>query len=270
MDTRFVAVGNARLAVHVAGRGPVALLVHGYPLDHRMWLDVMNGPLADLRTLVAVDLRGHGASPWCGDNVHSMDLFAGDLARVIRTVSDEPVDVVALSMGGYAAQALWANEPELVRSLALVDTRAKADDDAAKAGRDAAIRTVTEKGRAALAEGMLAKLLAPRPDGDANGTLLRARVRTMIESLPIETIVADLRGLRERPDRVAMLASITVPTLVVVGSEDVIVKPDETEQMAAAIRGAKHLVVPGCGHMTPMEDPAAFARELGAFWLASS
>jgi pimeloyl-ACP methyl ester carboxylesterase len=265
METRFISFERARIAVHVAGRGPLAVLVHGYPLDHRMWLDAMQSPLAELRTLVAIDLRGHGQSPWCGDTTHGMDLFADDVATVVHTLTDEPVDVVGLSMGGYVAQAFWAAHRGLVRSLALVDTRAATDDDAGRAGRDAAMQTVVTRGRAALAAGMLDRLLA-KPRDNARDLMLRARVQTMAESLPVETIVADLRGLRDRPDRTSMLGTITVPTLVVVGSDDVISTPAESEQIAKAISGARLAVVPGCGHLVPMEDPAAFAQQLGAFW----
>ncbi|MBX3462346.1 MAG: alpha/beta fold hydrolase [Planctomycetes bacterium] len=266
METRFVAFDHTRLAVHLAGRGPLAVLLHGYPLDHRMWLDAMHGPLAERHTLVAVDLRGHGQSPWCGDAVHAMDTFADDVSAVIRTLSDEPVHVVGLSMGGYVAQALWARHAPLVRSLALVDTRAAADAMAARAARDAAARAVVEQGRRALATGMLDKLLAKRAADDPFGLLLRARVLSMATSLPVETIVADLRGLRDRPDRTGMLPSITVPTLVVVGSDDAITPPAEAQRMAAAIAGAELVEVPRCGHLVPMEEPAAFARALGAFW----
>jgi pimeloyl-ACP methyl ester carboxylesterase len=266
METRFLSFDCTTLAVHVAGRGPVAVLIHGYPLDHRMWLDTLNGPLTEQRTLVAVDLRGHGRSPWCGDPVHTMELLADDVAAVVHTISDEPVDLVALSMGGYVAQAVWAAHPQIVRSLALVDTRSGADGDAARTARDAAMRTAVEQGRSAIAAAMLGKLLAPRPADDPHGLLLRARVQSMIEGQPVETIVADLRGLRDRPDRTPMLGSITVPALVVVGEHDAITPPAEAQSMAAAIPGARCVVVPGCGHMVPMEDPAAFARELGAFW----
>jgi pimeloyl-ACP methyl ester carboxylesterase len=266
METRFVELPDARIAVQVAGRGPLAVLVHGYPLDRRMWHDQMRGPLAQQRTLAAVDLRGHGESPWCGDAVHAMETFADDVAAVIRSFGDGPADVVGLSMGGYVVFALWARHAALVRSLALVDTRAKNDDEAGRAGRDTAIRTVVEQGRAALAAAMPGKLLAPRAGNDPHGQLLRARLQTMIEALPAETIVADLRGLRDRPDRTALLPSITVPTLVVAGEHDAIAPPAEARSIAAAIPGARCVVVPGCGHLTPMEDPAAFGKALGGFW----
>lgn len=263
METRSLLLDGDRITVHVTGRGPVALLIHGYPLDHRMWLDTLHGPLAEQHTLVAVDLRGHGRSAWCGDAVHSMERFADDLGALIRVLSDDPVDVVGLSMGGYVALALWAEHEPLVRSLVLCNTKASADTDAARAGRAAAIATVLEQGRAAIAAGMLPKLLAPSADD-----LLRARVLTMIEDTPVETIVADLRGLAARPDRVAMLPTISVPTLVVVGEHDTITPLADAEVMANGIPDSRLLVAAGAGHLSPMEAPDEFARAVGELWAA--
>ena len=80
------------------------------------------------------------------------------------------------------------------------------------------------------------------------------------------TIPAASCAACDRPDRTALLATITVPTLVVVGSDDPISTPAESEQIARSILGARLAVVPGCGHLVPMEDPHAFAQQLGAFW----
>jgi 3-oxoadipate enol-lactonase len=255
----------ARLAVHLTGRGPLAVFVHGYPLDHRMWLDALHGPLAAQRSLAAIDLRGHGDSPGSGEAMHTMDLFADDVAAVVRTLADGPVDVVSLSMGGYVAFALWARHPQLVRSLVLANTRAVADSPDARAGRDAAITTVLGKGRAVVADAMLGRLLAPGAD-----PLLAARVRTMIEGTPIETIVADLRGLRDRADRTSALPAMRVPTLVVAGDQDAIAPLAESEAMAKAIPGAQFAVFAGCAHLVPMERPAEFAAAVGAFWRTPS
>lgn len=251
----------ARLAVHVTGRGPLALLIHGYPLDHRMWLDTLHGPLAQQRTLAAIDLRGHGDSPGTGDGVHAMELLAHDVAAVARSLADGPVDIVGLSMGGYVAFALQATAPALVRSLVLANTRAVADSPEARAGRDAAVATVLEHGRRALAAGMLGKLLPPNA-----GPHLRARVFTMVESLPVESIVADLRGLQRRPERLSLLPQITAPALVVAGELDAIAPPTEATAMAAAIPGARLAMLADCAHLTPMEAPERFAAEVGAFW----
>ncbi len=266
METRFVSFDPTRIAVHIVGRGPLAVLLHGYPLDHRMWTDVMNSPLADQHTLAAIDLRGHGQSPWCGNNVHTMDLMADDVSAVIRTLTDDPVDIVGLSMGGYVAQALVARHAELVSSLVLADTRARGDTDEQKAARDGAVRTVLDDGRAAIARGMSTKLLAPLEGGEAHGQVLRARLATMIESLPVETIVADLRGLRDRADRTDSTNAVKAPVMVVAGEHDAITPVAETEAWAATIPGAQHVVVPGAGHLPPMENPAEFVRVLTQFW----
>ncbi len=266
METRHISFDNTRLAVHLTGSGPLAVLLHGYPLDHRMWLDVMTSPLAESHTLAAIDLRGHGESPWCGNNVHTMHGFADDVSAVIRTLTDDPVDVVGLSMGGYVAQALVERHPDVVSSLALACTRARGDTDAQKQGRNDAIQNVITDGRRAIATAMQTALLAVRSDDDPHGQLLRARVATMIEAQPTETIVADLRGLRDRADRTAQTSNVRVPVLVVAGQEDTITPPDEIAAWVATIPGATHAVIPGAGHLPPMENPAEFVRVLGAFW----
>jgi pimeloyl-ACP methyl ester carboxylesterase len=254
---------DARIAVHTAGKGPLALLLHGYPLDHRMWLDTLHGPLAQHRTLATIDLRGHGASPSSGDPSHTMALFAHDAAAVVRSLSDGPADVVGLSMGGYAALALAAEYPDLVRSLVLANTRAVADDEKARAGRDAAIATVIAdaNGRGALAAAMLAKMLPPHADA-----LLRARVLTMAAAMPVESYVADLRGLRDRADRQALLPTLRVPTLVVTGELDPIASVAESTAMANAIPGARCRAFAGCGHLVPMEAPDPFAAAVAGLW----
>lgn len=264
--TLHVETHGARIAVHCAGKGPLALLVHGYPLDHRMWLDILRSEAASIRTLAAVDLRGHGCSQQhepqgCAEPSLDMDLHAADLAAVVHQLGGGTADLVGLSMGGYATLALAAAHPQLLRTMTLVDTRAAADSDAARAARDAAVATVVERGRTAIADAMLPKLLAPGAD-----PFVGARIRTMIESQPVETIVADLRGLRARPDRTSLLPGLRMPVLVVVGEQDAITPPAEAQAMAAAIPGARLAVVPRCGHMTPMEAPGTFAGLLAEFW----
>ncbi len=261
IETRAIAVDGATLAVHRCGHGPLAVLVHGYPLDHRMWLDLLHSPLAARRTLCAVDLRGHGASTGTADRVHTMERFADDLAAVIRTLSDDTADVVGLSMGGYAALALQERAPALVRSLALVDTRASADTPEGKAARAAAAQNVVLHGRRWLADQMVPKLVAAGADAT-----VRARLQTMIEATPVETILADLEGMRERKNRRVVLPQIAVPTLVAVGALDVLTPPSDAEAMHKEIAGSQLVVVADAGHMVPMEKPAEFAAALAAFW----
>lgn len=267
VETRTVLAGApdggepAKLAVHTIGQGPLAVLIHGFPLDHRMWLDVMHSELNKRRTLCAIDLRGHGQSPWCGDETHTMERLADDVAAVIDSLSTVPVDVCGLSMGGYVAFALHARHRERIRSLVLTNTRAAADTDAQRAARDTSMQTVQTSGRSAVADAMLPKLLGP----DASDTQ-RAQLREMIESVPVASIVADQRGLQQRKDRRPELASITVPTLVIAGDQDVIIPPAEAELMAREIPNAQLHVVTGTGHMSPMENATAWSSAVTTLW----
>lgn len=265
--TRMIEVGSPgttepiQLAVHTCGQGPLAILMHGFPLDHRMWLPVMHGPLSAHRTLCAIDLRGHGASGSNGLEVHSMEQFADDVAAVIRSMSAQPVDACGLSMGGYVAFALHARHPELLRSLVLSNTRAAADTEIQRAGRDASIATVSANGATAIADAMLPNLLAASaPDS------LRIQMREMIEQQSLATIVADLRGLQQRLDRRSELPHLQVPTLVLVGEHDAITPPSEAEQMAAAMPCARLQVIPHTGHMTPLEAPMEWSAAVASHW----
>lgn len=258
----YVDIGGTRLHYHVAGEGPLALLVHGYPFDATMWLDQL-ARLRAVRRCVAPDLRGFGASAPTTERTLPMELHAADLVELIATLADgdATADVVGLSMGGYVALAMWEHHPEVVRSLALLDTRAEPDDEEGRAGREASISSVVEQGRTPLATDLVGNLLAPDADATA-----RARVRTMIEGTRVETIVAALRGMRDRPDRTALLSTIDVPTLVVAGEHDAPTPPQAMQVMADTIPGARFEVVAGAGHVTAVERPEVVCDLLTDFW----
>jgi pimeloyl-ACP methyl ester carboxylesterase len=234
----------------------VALFIHGFPLDSSMWIDQLEA-LSDVRRCIAVDLRGFGgSSPVTGEPL-SMEQHAADLAAVLDLVSEEQADVIGLSMGGYVALAFAERFPQRMRSLALVDTRAGADSAEAKAGRDAMAQRLVEEGRIAIAEAMQQGLLGPNASVAA-----QARLRTMVEGCPYETIVGALGGMRDRPDRAHVLDTLAVRTAVVVGEQDAVTPVAESEAMAARLPDATLTTIPESGHMSPIEQPAAVNQAL--------
>lgn len=257
---RYVEVRDTRLHYREVGSGPLALFIHGFPHDHTMWLDQLEA-LGGIRRCIAPDLRGFGLSDPITTTTLPMELHADDLAAIIEVLDGGPADIVALSMGGYVALAFWERHRRLVRSIALVDTRAEADDAEGKQQREEAIESTLSDGRKALADQMLGQLLAD--DADA---LPRARLRSMIEGTRYETIVAAQRGMRDRPDRNHLLATIDVPTLVAVGEQDTVTPPEAVKAMAEAVPGARFASVSGAGHMSPLEQPATVNEILADFW----
>ncbi len=123
--------------------------------------------------------------------------------------------------------------------------------------REEVARRVLAHGRRSFAEGLLPALVAPGASSH-----VRARLFTMMEGTAYETIVAALAGMAERPDRTPILRRVEVPTAVVVGEYDAITPPASAESMAHATPRASLHVVPGVGHMSPMEAPDAVAAIL--------
>lgn len=255
----LITVNDHEFFYREQGTDSAALFVHGFPLDSTMWLEQIRS-LSDSRRCIAPDLRGFGRSSPSTRSVLSMEGHAEDCVAMLDALGIEKVDLVGLSMGGYVALALAEYHPERLRTLALVDTKSTEDSADAKAGRDAAAVRAAGEGRSGLAADMIGVLVS-----DSASIWTRARLRTMIESTPVESIVAALVGMKHRPDRTTALSNLSIPVAVIVGEHDVLSPIAEADHMAVAAGGTL-TVVPGVGHMSPIEEPATVAAALRTLW----
>ena len=258
----FAQVNGLRLAYGDRGREheTALLLVHGFPLDRRLWAAQVD-PFANMTRVISPDLRGHGRSQVV-PGPFTMEQHADDLAALLDHLKVRQTVVAGLSMGGYVAFAFWRRYPQRVRGLILADTRAEPDGAAARAGRDAAMVTVQQMGAAAYADEMLPRLLAPANLADAK--IAGAALKMMAEQ-SVEGIIGALGGLRDRTDSRDTLPTITVPTLVIAGDVDVITPPADARALTAAIPGARLVVIPKAGHLSPLENPRAFNAAVRTF-----
>lgn len=250
---------DAPARVREMGEGPPVVLVHGYPLDGAMWSGVARVLAARFRVLKP-DLPGRGETAAASEG--RLDDYA-DFLQALLDALPAPAGLAGFSMGGYAALALARRQPSRLRALALVDTRASADDDAGRSKRDEAIATVRASGVGPIAEAMLPKLLAEQ--SRSNRDLVERVERIMRRQKP-ETVEGDLSAMRDRPDVREDLPRIGIPTLVLVGEGDTLTPPADSEAMAASIPGARLVRIAGAGHLTPMERPGAVAAALGEFF----
>ena len=230
------------------------VLVHAFPLDARMWepqLSTFTGALP----VVAPHLPGFGGSPPAGD-VMTMDAAARRCLEEMDAAGVDRAVVCGLSMGGYVALALHAMAPERVAGLVLANTRAGADAPEGAEGRRALARRLRTEG-----SGFLVAEPPPLLAEDAPREL-RERVRALIADQTPESIAAAASGMAERPDRTAQLGAIGVPTLVITSENDRLIPATATAPMAAAIRGADLLTIPGVGHLTNLEATDVFDEAL--------
>jgi pimeloyl-ACP methyl ester carboxylesterase len=248
-----------KLGYDEAGEGRVLLLVHGFPADRRLWTHQVEG-LSDLRRVVAVDLRGRGKSPAPSEGGWSMTTHADDLAETIESLGVDQVDLGGISMGGYIAFAFAHRYPHLLRSLILVSTRATADPPEYRTGRVTTAERARRFGTRALAGSMLANLLA-----EGASQQVQDEVLVMFDALPGDTSAEDSLAMKDRPDSTPILASITVPTLVIEGAGEQLLPAGTASSMAGAIPGARLVSIPKAGHFAPVENPDAVNGAIRGF-----
>ena len=168
-----------------------------------------------------------------------------------------------LSMGGYAALALLRLAPERVTRLCLMDTSARPDTQPQARRRRGLIAMAAGDRFRGVTPRLLPQLLHPHHLADA---ALCNEVITMAERVGRAAFLRQQHAILHRPDSRPWLARIDVPTLVAVGSHDTLTPPAIAEELAESIPGAVLRVIPGCGHLPPLEAPAT-VNELLRSWL---
>ena len=251
---------GVEIAYDDIGSGIPVAFIHGFPHNRTLWSPQLSG-LLDRARCIAPDLRGFGESSRHGP--FSIDQFADDVAMLLRSLGVRRAVVVGLSMGGYVAFSLWRRHRSLVRGLVLADTRAGADSDETRSKRLALIEVARTRGSGAVADGQITGMIGKTTRAKRPGMI--DEVHRMLESASVEGIVGALEAMMARVDSTATLGTIDVPTLVVVGGEDVLTPPSESEILRDAIRNSRFEVIENAGHVSNLERPAAFNHVLSEF-----
>jgi 3-oxoadipate enol-lactonase len=196
--------------------------------------------------VVRYDARGHGASP-VPPGPYSMDDLADDAVELLDLLGVERAHFVGLSVGGMAGLRLAARNPERVDRLAVMCTSAYTTPKGAFAERAA---LVSAEGTAGIAPTVVGRWFtenfkAAHPDD------LAAFIATLSAS-PREGYVATCLAI-EGMDLRADLTSITAPTLVIGGADDQSIPPPHQEAIAAAIPGARLVILEHAAHLASFE-----------------
>lgn len=248
------------------GRGTLVLL-HAFPLHAAMWEPQLRRAPAGWR-LIAPDLRGFGAPaeealrPVFGA-APSVDDDASDVVALLDALGIESAVMGGLSMGGYVVFALLRLAAARCRGAVLADTRPDADTAEVRARRLAMLETLGREGPAGIVEQMLPGLLGETTRRDRPE--LAERVRALAGSNALEGIQWAVRRLMSRPDARPQLATISCPTLVIVGDEDELTPPSVAKEMSRQIPGAELQVIAAAGHLSSLEQPEQFCAVLERF-----
>jgi 3-oxoadipate enol-lactonase len=234
------------------GHGSPLVFIHGFPLDHTMWRHQI-AEFGSTHRVLAVDLPGFGQSPLAPGEM-SIIGFADQLSEFLDRIGvTEKITLCGLSMGGSISLQFALRHPDKLSGLILCDCRAVADSPEAQKMRHDLADRVLKQGPEFVAQAMAARLFAASTL--AQQPQVVESIQAIIRSTAPSSIAGGSRALANREAVVDRLGEIATPTLVLVGSEDIISPPDEMQQIAQRLPQGTLAVIQGAGHMAPLEAP---------------
>jgi pimeloyl-ACP methyl ester carboxylesterase len=260
-------VGDLAVAISDVGDGPPVVLLHGLACGQRMWFHQVRALRSHFR-VVTYDQRGHGGTdaPAVATG-YSAALLARDLVGVLDALKIERAAIVGFSLGGGPALALASSQPQRVSRLVLADVGAGADDPVKIEAMARRWVTLIDEGATnelvcEMLRSELFKVYARRD------TRYRDHMAALIRATPaigLRFLLSEILAKRKSLFRLtAVLQTLRVPTLVMVGQQDYVCSK-AVRLMAQSIPGAELKVIADSGHMAPLEQPAAFSAALIEF-----
>ena len=253
------------LRVRDTGDGPVLVLLHAFPCDGRMWEPQAAAAAAAGWRVLVPDLPGFGESP-LPDAAPSLEPVAEAVVGMLQDRGVERCVLGGVSLGGYVAMEMLRARPTMLAGLVLCDTKASADGPQARANRERLAGLALEAGDGVgrlLEQAVLPGLLGEttrvrRPQ-------VVERVRGWLDDAAPSSVAWYQRAMADRPDSVADLADVDLPTLVVWGEEDALSDRAEQDRMVGSVTDASLVVVPEVGHLANVEEPAAVSAAIVQF-----
>ncbi len=257
----YLQCDDVEIHYDVVGSGPDIVLLHPFPSSRQFWKPIISRFDSDYR-LILPDLRGLGKSA-SGDRTITMERHAKDLLHLCDELKIGRATFVGCSIGGYILFEAWRRFRERFNSLVLCDTKPEADDDTARTNRLQSAEDVLLRGPELFISNALPKLIGESTQRNRPDIFAAARATTA--SSTAKGIALVQRGMAEREDSTRTLAQIDVPTMVIVGEEDISTPPVLAGGMASKIRNSEFHMIRSAGHYSPFEQPDEFSRLLRPF-----
>jgi pimeloyl-ACP methyl ester carboxylesterase len=196
---------------------------------------------------------------------HARDDSIEALARRVLAEAPAPdFSLIGHSLGGYIVLEIMRQAPQRVKRLMLMNTQARTDPPEVTERRKATIAMIHQGRFEEAMEANFPMLVHP---SRVNEKALRERVRLTRQDTGPEVYLRHQAAIMARKDSRPFLKDIRVPTLVLSGDQDLLISNEFSREMADAIPGAVLEIVPQCGHMASMEQPAAVIAAIDR-WLA--
>ncbi len=258
-------VNNFNLSYDDLGEGSIPIIfLHGFPFDKSMW-QLQLDFLSSSNRVIACDIRGFGKSR-DEESSLSIDLFADDLIKFMDTMNIDKAIVCGLSMGGFIALTAFNVFPSRFEALVLCDTQCFADTIEVKEKRFKIIEEIKVEGVTNFNEAFIKNVFCV--DSLSHKTELVEQLRGVVFSNSEHVIRMGLSALAERSETCSTLNEIAIPTLIICGREDAVTPLDQSEFMHTMIRKSVLHVIDHAGHVSNLEQPQEFNKQLLSFLTA--
>jgi len=247
-----IKVNGIEIAYVQRGLGNPLVLLHGYPLDHHLWDEVVP-LLEETFDLIVPDLRGFGESTTV-NTPYTMDDFATDIAQLLDMLGIQKTAIVGHSMGGYVALAFARLYPKRVRGLGLVSSQVLADPLEGKERRYKIAADVEQNGIGGVVDVMTTKF--------TSDPALQAFARKSMEAQKPAAYIGALKAMAERVDSTSILPTFNFPVVLVHGDADTLIPIDRAHEVKAAIPNAYLVEISGVGHIPMLEAKEKTAEAL--------
>jgi len=257
-------VNGAQLYYEEHGAGPETIVfAHGLFWSGEMFAAQV-AALQDRYRCVTFDFRGQGQSEMTRDG-YDMETLAEDAAALIRQLGLAPCHFAGLSMGGFIGMRLALRQPELLRSLILLETSADPEPAENLPSYRKLLTVAQVIGLHPVAGRVMPTMFGQTFMRDPARAQQRAEWQARLAGNRRPGILNATRGVLDRVGVADQLDQIRTPTLIIVGDEDVATKPDRAQRMAERIPGARLVTIPHAGHTSTVEEPAAVTAAIEAF-----
>jgi len=236
------------------------VFIHGHPFNRTMWVGQINH-FKKSHQIILPDLRGYGESGITGPRV-LLDEMALDIIHLLDELNIGKATFIGLSMGGQIVLDLYRLIPHRFISLVIVDSDARGETPETAARRIATADEILQKGMIQHTEETIHKYIAKA--SLENPAIYDPLYKMMSTTKPAGAAAAH-KGRALRRDHTAVLKDITVPALIIVGSEDFFTPLPIARLMSDSIPGAQLAVIEGAGHLPNMETRQEFNETLSSF-----
>ncbi len=248
-------INGISLAYDDFGAGPAVVLVHGFPLDRRMWQPQTAELVRVGYRVIVPDLRGFGESQVPAKS-WTLGHLAADLVGLLSYLGIGRAVFCGFAMGGSILLHLLEKHPDKVAGACFVSSRVRSDDILEKVRRSELVDKLAAGNREEVLAVLASELL-----GEGGGTRrpeLAATLREWLELVDTRSLIWGLQAIRDRKDHSLGIREFFQPTLVISGDRDTLVSPEHGAQLAKGVPLGFGLEFAETGHLVNLEQPEQF------------